>query len=122
MTAAADIVRGVILDVSGVVAVSGTRTGKQVAVVAGARVGIFNDRAERRAGQGVAQHTGEHARYVTFLARRSGFVLAGSAPRHLQENLVHADGFACRQSVEHNADTAAVALAEHGYFDVVAVG
>ena len=122
MTAAADIVGGVVLDVSGVVAVSRTRTGKQVAVVAGARVGVFNHRAERRAGQGLAQHAGEHARRIAFLAGRGGFIFSRSAARDLQEYFVHADGLACRQSVDHNADTAAVTLAEHGNFDVVAIG
>ena len=122
MTAAADIVRGVVFDVSGVVAVSRARTGKQIAVIAGARVGVLDHRAERRAGQGVAQHTGKHARRVAFLARSGSFVLAWRTTRHLHKYLIHADSLSGRQSVDHNADTAAMALAEHGNFNLVAVG
>ena len=113
VAAAAHIVAAMVLDIGRIVGVTGPGGLHEVCVVAGARVGIADHDAQRRACCAVLEHAAENLRLVGFLARRRALVAARRTAGHLQKKRVPVNLFPGGQAVDHNADGGAVALAEN---------
>ena len=117
MTAAADVVEAVIMQIGGIIGMPGARHIQQIAVVLGPGVGVFNYGAERSAGCGVVEKTAHHLWKIALLARGRGLVLPRRAAFHLREDRIHIDRFPGRQAVDHNADGNAMAFPKDGNAD-----
>ena len=119
MTAAPHVVVAVVTHRPGIIRVTGTRQTLEFVVIHRARVGVFDDRAERRAGGDIVEDARTDLRHILFLAGRGCAVVAGCAAVHLKLYLVKIKVFSGGQSVDDNADSYAVTLSENRNFNIV---
>ena len=108
MPATSDIVHVVILHARRVIGMSGAGLTAQLGVVFGARVGVLDDRGDRRTGGVPIDHAGDNVRGVGLAALGRGLIAAGGATvqKRLQLLLVHGD--TCRNAIERAADSGGV--------------
>ena len=110
--AAGDVVHVVILHACREVRMSRTGLAAQLGVVLGARVGVLDDRGDRRARGVPIDHAGNDMRGVGLAALGRGLVTAGGATVQKSLQLLLVNGDTRRNAIERAADGGGVRLAE----------
>ena len=108
MPAAAHIRHAAPLDKRGVIRVRGARFIAQLAVIAGARVCVFDSDAEGKAVGFSVGHTGDKLRDIRLFAAGGHGVIAALPPLHKLHERVRINRKACGQSLDQCADAVSV--------------
>ena len=120
MSAAAGIIEAAVLDLSGVVRMTGTHAPDQGAVVTAVHVGVADEAAYRCSAGMPIQDAGENFHLIRFPAGRGRGIPAGCAPGHEAGDVVFIDGCAGGNSVDDDADSRSVGFAENSEAKVLA--
>ena len=122
MSAAGDVVHVVILHARGEIRMARAGLAAQLGVVLGARVGVLDDRGDRRARGVSINYAGDNVGGVGLAALGRGLVTAGGATVQKGLQLLLINGDTCRNAIERAADGGGVRLAEDAYVQDVAKG
>ena len=119
--AAARVRKALVFHKGRVIRVRGPRPVFQAIVIAGTRVGVLDQRAQRRAAGEAARQAADHTRLVRLLAGGGMGVLPGRAAPHEAPHFLQIDGFPGGQAVHHRANRLRMRLAKNRYAQVVAI-